>query len=512
MEKKKTAVEVYLSAVFKWGLIILVCACLCATVTFNTEKLLGFYPEVPWFATILFALMDVMFFVSAIALVKTSFDKDGYLKEGKLRIGKLFSSCVLIIQWNYILYMIPSRTFWGFLFFFLVLMAFFLDIKLLLISGMICMGSLFVAWVGKGTDLLPVKDELFITDIIMCLVGLTLSLAGLTVFVYFVSHFLVNAKKDELEQNNERVKNVLNRVNFIATKLDEASNSLVETAQNESASTEELSVISENLLESSSTMLDKSVQSKENLVCLELSSEQMESKMQNVEQISKKLVDISVSNEQALSHLMSMSEEVEQSTDNTRKVTEKLLQESGEIGKTLDIINEIAESINLLALNASIEAARAGEAGKGFAVVAQEVGRLADSTKESLKNVNDVVSKVQRGSADVSRFMNQNAEQLLGQNKVIVETVQEVRNMMELLKQSVDAIAQADAIRREQNQIIQETVKINEDIAERIHQENNEFSNIADMVHGNTQEIMVLSEQVDNLDNMIKELEKLLEE
>ena len=166
----------------------------------------------------------------------------------------------------------------------------------------------------------------------------------------------------------------------------------------------------------------------------------------------------------------------------------------------------------MLALNASIEAARAGEAGKGFAVVAQEVGRLADSTKESLKNVNDVVSKVQRGTADVSRFMNQNAEQLLGQNKVIVETVQEVRNMMELLKQSVDAIAQADAIRREQNQIIQETVKINEDIAERIHQENNEFSNIADMVHGNTQEIMVLSEQVDNLDNMIKELEKLLEE
>ena len=123
-----------------------------------------------------------------------------------------------------------------------------------------------------------------------------------------------------------------------------------------------------------------------------------------------------------------------------------------------------------------------------------------------------MVSKVQRGTADVSRFMNQNAEQLLGQNKVIVETVQEVRNMMELLKQSVDAIAQADAIRREQNQIIQETVKINEDIAERIHQENNEFSNIADMVHGNTQEIMVLSEQVDNLDNMIKELEKLLEE
>lgn len=152
-----------------------------------------------------------------------------------------------------------------------------------------------------------------------------------------------------------------------------------------------------------------------------------------------------------------------------------------------------------------------GGAGRGFAVVAQEVGHLADSTKESLKNVNDVVSRVQSGTADVSRFMNQNAEQLLGQNKVIVETVQGVRNMMELLKNSVNAIAQADTIRKEQNQIIQETVKINEDIAERIHQENGEFSNIANMVLDNTKEIMVLSEQVDNIDNMIKELEQLLE-
>ena len=120
MEKKKTAVEVYLSTVFKWGLIILVSACMCATATFNTEKLLGFYPDVPWAATILFAMMDILFFISAMFIVKTSFDEDGYIKEGRLKIGKCFSACVLIIQWNYILYMIPSRTFWGFLFFFLI--------------------------------------------------------------------------------------------------------------------------------------------------------------------------------------------------------------------------------------------------------------------------------------------------------------------------------------------------------------------------------------------------------
>ncbi len=59
--------------------------------------------------------------------------------------------------------------------------------------------SLFIGWLIKGTDLLPVKDELFLADIIMCLVALVLSLSGLIIFVFFVAHFLVNAKKDELE-------------------------------------------------------------------------------------------------------------------------------------------------------------------------------------------------------------------------------------------------------------------------------------------------------------------------
>ena len=73
----------------------------------------------------------------------------------------------------------------------------------MLINGLICMISLFVGWGIRGTDLMPVKDELFITDVLMCVAALALSLVGLLIFVYFVSHFLVNAKKDELEKNKE---------------------------------------------------------------------------------------------------------------------------------------------------------------------------------------------------------------------------------------------------------------------------------------------------------------------
>lgn len=111
MNAKRTSVEVYLSMVFKWGLFILVCACMCATVMFNTEKIFGLYPNVSWLATIGLGIMDVIFFATAMFIIKSSFDEDGYLKEGRLKIGKIFSAVVLVVQWNYLLYMLPSRTF-----------------------------------------------------------------------------------------------------------------------------------------------------------------------------------------------------------------------------------------------------------------------------------------------------------------------------------------------------------------------------------------------------------------
>ena len=344
----------------------------------------------------------------------------------------------------------------------------------------------------------------------MRIINISLSMFGVIVLMIFVNRFLLNAKKEQLEKNNNKVKDLLNRVSDFAGKLGEASSALVDTSQSQSASTEEISAISENLLGNSAIMMDKSKKSKENLSDLDRSSQDMEQKMMNVDQMSKELVDISATNEQSLNNLMAMSAQVEKSTNKTKEVTDRLLQESGEMGETLAIINEIAESINLLSLNASIEAARAGESGRGFAVVAQEIGHLAANTKDSLQNVTDIVLRIQNGATEVSSFMNENTEQLLMQNKVIVETVSGIRKMMELLKKSLEAIGQADQIRNEQNKVIKDTIVINEDIAQSIVNENVEFGNITEMMQGNAQDIVSLSNQVENINTMITELEQLL--
>ncbi|MEW8626895.1 MAG: methyl-accepting chemotaxis protein [Candidatus Thiodiazotropha sp.] len=90
----------------------------------------------------------------------------------------------------------------------------------------------------------------------------------------------------------------------------------------------------------------------------------------------------------------SLASEVEESASSI----EKLQSHSVDIGSILDVIKNIAEQTNLLALNAAIEAARAGEQGRGFAVVADEVRTLAQRTQTSTAEIESLISALQDGS------------------------------------------------------------------------------------------------------------------
>jgi len=510
LKKKKTAVEVYLSTVFRWGLIILASACMCATVMFNTEKLIGFYPDVPWLATIMLGLMDTVFFALAVCIVKTSFDADGFLKEGRLRLGKVFSACVLLVQWNYLIYMLPSRTFWGFLFFFLILIAFFLDIRMLLLCGLGCVVSLFIGWGIKATDLLPVKDELFVTDVIMCLVALVLSLAGLIIFVYFVAHFLVSAKKDELEKNNDRVMKLLDAVSSLSGDLHAAGLSLSQVSENESASAEELAATSERLTENSNLLSSKTDESMENLGELSRWEGIVADNVRKVETTSKDLSVKSTENEKILNDLHTINGEVAKSMKATTDIAKELSDAVQEIDATLNLISDISSSTNLLALNASIEAARAGEAGRGFAVVATEVGNLANSTQQSLTEVQAVIERVQKSVRDISLQVEENSAKLGKQNEYVNNVFKCMQDMTALLEVSANAVETMGEAHGQQAKVIEKTISINQDIAENIKNINEQYHSINAMAENNANDTMEITEQAVAVNAMVDKMAELL--
>nr|CRH06886.1 putative Methyl-accepting chemotaxis sensory transducer [Candidatus Magnetococcus massalia] len=129
---------------------------------------------------------------------------------------------------------------------------------------------------------------------------------------------------------------------------------------------------------------------------------------EDIQQVNNALLAMSTSLEDVRKQCATASQESREASDYARdntKTMDQLNTSSREIGKVLEVINDIAEQTNMLALNASIEAAGAGDAGKGFSVVANEVKELASKTSDATQLIGSQIDDIQVSTNAVDRLI-----------------------------------------------------------------------------------------------------------
>ena len=236
---------------------------------------------------------------------------------------------------------------------------------------------------------------------------------------------------------------IADSVNYAVEALRKLVATINASAMQVDASARQTQALGAQLGKASGVQTRQIASATESIAAMAASTEEVSGNAERAADVARHSVDVAHKGGEAVRRTIDGMNAIRETIQETSKRIKRLGESSQEIGNTVELISDIAEQTNILALNASIQASMAGEAGRGFAVVADEVQRLAERAATATKQIDVLVRTIQTDTNEAVVSMERSTTDVVGgallaENAgAALEEIEQVSNQIASLVQNI---------------------------------------------------------------------------